>query len=85
MLTAPYFDSILNFTAKYDNFKSFMARNLIKEARKAITAEVKLQSYYRQMSQKAANPKVKAVLHDLLLMEEINEMLLHSLNQRMGL
>jgi rubrerythrin len=61
-----------------------MNDTLIKEARKALTAEIKLQDYYREMSQKAQNPKVKNVLHDLLLMEEMNEVLLRSLGQRLG-
>lgn len=58
--------------------------NLKTEAKRAIKAEVKLQDCYRRMSDKADNPKVKAVLHDLLLMEEMNEVLLRSLNENLG-
>lgn len=50
------------------------------EAQKAIKAEVKLQDCYRRMSANADTPKMKAVIHDLLLMEEMNEVLLRSLN-----
>jgi len=58
-----------------------MNYNLATEAKKAISAELELQQSYRTMSAKASNPKVKAVLQDLLLMEELNEVLLRSLNQ----
>lgn len=58
--------------------------SLAKEAERAISAEVKLQQCYRRMVGKTENPKVKAVLHDLLLMEEMNEVLLRSLNQSLG-
>lgn len=58
--------------------------SISKEAAKAIEAEVELQECYRRMSKKVTNPKTRAVLHDLLLMEEMNEVLLRSLNQRLG-
>ena len=58
--------------------------NIAAEARKAISAERLLQDCYRRMSSEARDPKVKAVLHDLLLMEEMNEILLRSINQRVG-
>lgn len=61
-----------------------MTEDLHAAAKKAISAEVKLQSYYREMSNQATNPKVKAVIHDLLLMEEMNEVLLRSLKQSLG-
>jgi hypothetical protein len=35
------------------------------------------------MADQATNPKVKAVIKDLLLMEEMNEVLLRSLNQNL--
>ena len=54
------------------------------EAARAIQAEIKLQDCYRRMSQRASSPKVRAVLHDLLLMEEMNEVLLRSLNEQLG-
>jgi hypothetical protein len=57
-----------------------MTKEIFKKAQEAIMAEVTLQDCYRRMSQDTANPKVKAVLHDLLLMEEMNEVLLRSLN-----
>lgn len=62
-----------------------MSQDLATEAKKAIGAEIKLQSYYRRMEQQATNPKVKAVLHDLLLMEEMNEVLLRSLNKNISI
>lgn len=58
-----------------------MGSKIAQEAKRAIRAGAKLQSYYRSMQQDASNPKVKAVLHDLLLMEEMNEMLLRSLHK----
>ncbi|MDD2807628.1 MAG: hypothetical protein PHW95_03875 [Patescibacteria group bacterium] len=60
-----------------------MSNELLNEAQRALTVEIKLQDCYRKMSQRADNPKVKAVLHDLLLMEEMNEVLLRSLHQRL--
>lgn len=57
---------------------------LEKQAKKAIAAELELQDCYRKMSSQSGNPKVKAVIHDLLLMEEMNEVLLRSLNQNLG-
>jgi len=59
-------------------------QNIAVEAQKAISAERLLQDCYRRMSSEASDPKVKAVLHDLLLMEEMNEVLLRSINQRVG-
>lgn len=61
-----------------------MSDSLAKETKKAIVTELKLQDCYRDMSAKAKNPRVKAVLHDLLLMEEMNEVLLRSLNHSLG-
>lgn len=58
--------------------------NIAAEARKAISAERLLQDCYRRMSSAASDPKVKAVLHDLLLMEEMNEVLLRSINHRVN-
>lgn len=57
-----------------------MPDSIIKEAQEAINAEVKLQACYRRMSRQTDNPKIRAVLHDLLLMEEMNEVLLRSIN-----
>ena len=61
-----------------------MSDTLTQQAKKAIAAEVELQECYRKMSTESRNPKVKAVLKDLLLMEEMNEVLLRSLNQNLG-
>ena len=58
-----------------------MSSQLSNRAKKAISAELKLQDCYREMAAEANNPKVQAVIHDLLLMEEMNEVLLRSLNQ----
>lgn len=58
--------------------------NIAQQAKKAISAELKLQACYKKMSAQSPNPKVKAVIHDLLLMEEMNEVLLRSLNQNLG-
>ena len=60
-----------------------MSENMVQEAKKAIAAEVRLQECYRRMVKKTSNPKVKAALHDLLLMEEMNEVLLRSLNHNL--
>ena len=60
-----------------------MALDLVSEAKKAITAEIKLQDCYRRMKEQTSNPKVRAVLHDLLLMEEMNEVLIRSLHQKL--
>ena len=61
-----------------------MPYDIEQESRKAISAELELQACYRRMSSQASNPKVRAVIHDLLLMEEMNEVLLRSLNQSLG-
>lgn len=58
-----------------------MPGKLNREVQRAITAESDLQTCYRRMVNQTGNPKIKAVLHDLLLMEEMNEVLLRSLNQ----
>lgn len=54
-------------------------QTLATDARKAVGL---LQDCYRRMSSQARDPKVKAVLHDLLLMEEMNEVLLRSIDGR---
>ncbi|NUM25780.1 MAG: hypothetical protein HUU49_04160 [Candidatus Buchananbacteria bacterium] len=60
-----------------------MSRKIIESARQAISAELELQDCYRRMKNQATNPKVRAILHDLLLMEEMNEVLLRSLNKNL--
>ncbi len=60
-----------------------MKNTIVTEANKAIVAELALQDYYRRMARAVTNPKVKAVLHDLLLMEEMNEVLLRSISRSM--
>jgi len=52
-----------------------------REITRAIVAEADLQDCYRRLAFETGNPRVKAVLRDLLLMEEMNEVLLRSLNQ----
>ncbi|OGY43032.1 MAG: hypothetical protein A2729_05725 [Candidatus Buchananbacteria bacterium RIFCSPHIGHO2_01_FULL_39_14] len=59
-----------------------MPPEMLNEAQKAISAEAQLQHCYRKMQAMAINPKVKAVIHDLLLMEEMNEVLLRSLQKK---
>ncbi len=61
-----------------------MIDNLKTEATRAIRAGEKLQDHYRRMETQSDNPRVRAVLHDLLLMEEMNEVLLRSINERLG-
>ena len=61
-----------------------MPKDLSKHAQEAIVADRKLQDCYRRIATDTTNPKVKAVVHDLLLMEEMNEVLLRSLNQNLG-
>lgn len=51
------------------------------EIKRAITAEADLQSCYRRLMTHTGSPKVKAVIHDLLLMGEMNEVLLRSISQ----
>lgn len=53
------------------------------EAQKALSAGKALQVCFRKMQTYTANPKIKAVLQDLLLMEEMNEFLLRSLRSEM--
>jgi hypothetical protein len=60
-----------------------MSAELVQEAQRAIAAERYLQDCYRRMDREITNPKIHAVLHDLLLMEEMNEVLLRSLSQRL--
>jgi len=61
-----------------------MSSHITTDVRRAISAEQQLQDCYRKMAGDAPNPKVQAVLHDLLLMEEMNEVLLRSLSQNLG-
>ncbi|MFA5021796.1 MAG: hypothetical protein WC508_01835 [Patescibacteria group bacterium] len=60
-----------------------MTEILSLHAQEALAAELKLQDCYRKMVTKAKDPKVKAVIHDLLLMEELNEVLLRSIKQNL--
>jgi rubrerythrin len=54
------------------------------EVSRALEAEIELQACYRQMVKEAPTPKVRALLHDLLLMEEMNEVLLRSLSRSLA-
>ena len=58
-----------------------MDSTLTTEVKRAISAEIKLQECYRNMAGNSASPKIQALLHDLLLMEEMNEVLLRLLDQ----
>ncbi|MAF25474.1 hypothetical protein CL634_07880 [bacterium] len=52
--------------------------------RQAIRLERRLEDCYREMMSDAKDEKTKAVLHDMLVMEEMNELLLRSLSQHLG-
>ena len=58
-----------------------MEDKLSQQARRAIAAEQYLQNVFRQMQHRTSNTRVSAVIHDLLLMEEMNEVLLKSISQ----
>ncbi len=66
------------------NNLNIMTNDFSQPAQEALAAEIKLQDCYRKIASESSNPKVKAVVHDLLLMEEMNEVLLRSLNQSLG-
>jgi hypothetical protein len=68
---------------QFHNLKH-MPKEIKKQAQKALETGIKLQDYYRKIASESDNPKVKAVVHDMLLMEEMNEVLLRSLNQTLG-
>ncbi|MBU1164803.1 hypothetical protein KKA15_04560 [Patescibacteria group bacterium] len=51
-----------------------------KAKRRAIVAEEKLIRCYRQMAHQSPDPKVRSVLRDMMLMEEMNEILLKTLH-----
>jgi len=53
---------------------------ITKAKRRAIMAEEKLIQCYRQMANQSDDPKVRSVLRDIMLMEEMNEILLKTLN-----
>ena len=61
-----------------------MPESMVKEAKRAIAAQQYLQDCYRRMQHQAPNAKLGAVLHDLVLTEELNEVLLRSLAQNLS-
>lgn len=61
-----------------------MNENLIQEIDQAIKAEKNLINCYQKMLQISPNTKVKSVIRDLIIMEEMNEVLLRSLNQHLN-
>lgn len=52
---------------------------IAQEAKKAIAAERYLQNCYRRMQRDDNNSRINNILHDLLVMEEMNEVLLRAL------
>ena len=61
-----------------------MENNLIQKTKTAINQEKKLVECFEDMLVQSENPRAKAIIHDLILMEEMNEVLLRSLNQHLG-
>jgi len=57
-----------------------MSVQIAQEAQRAIAAGRYLQDCYRKMQPQATDKRTQAVIHDLLLMEELNEVLLRSLS-----
>ncbi|PIS05237.1 MAG: hypothetical protein COT81_02125 [Candidatus Buchananbacteria bacterium CG10_big_fil_rev_8_21_14_0_10_42_9] len=58
-----------------------MPRRTIRQTDRAIKAEEDLISCYAEMAKKAKDPKVKSVIRDMMLMEEMNEVLLKAISQ----
>ena len=61
-----------------------MNQVLVQEIDQAIEAEKSLINCYQKMLKISPNSKVKSVIHDLIIMEEMNEVLLRSLNQHLA-
>ena len=61
-----------------------MPQNLIQEIDQAIKAEKDLVGSYQKMLKISPNTKIKTIIHDLIIMEEMNEVLLRSLNQHLN-
>lgn len=62
-----------------------MTKEVIKATKQAILAEERLLRCYQRMVRETQDPKVRSVLRDMMLMEEMNEVLLKALNQDAGL
>ena len=62
-----------------------MTKDVAHATKQAILAEERLISCYRRIFTQTKDPNVKSVLRDMMLMEEMNEVLLKTLNQDAGL
>lgn len=58
-----------------------MPQPIVKQTKDAIAYEKELVECFHKMLDASPNPKTKAIIHDLILMEEMNEVLLRSLSQ----
>lgn len=56
-----------------------MRKHLVLETSRAIQVERDLVSCLQRLLRRAVNPRMRKVIHDLIVMEEMNEMLLRSL------
>lgn len=57
-----------------------MSKEINQAKVQAIEAEAKLLQCYQKMVRRTRDPKVKSVLRDMMLTEEMNEILLKTLN-----
>ena len=62
-----------------------MKKDLIEKTKTAIQHEKKLVECFEEMLSESKNPRAKVIIHDLILMEEMNEVLLRSLNEHMNM
>jgi len=62
-----------------------MTTQILKATKQALQAEERLLKCYKRMVNQTSDPKVRSVLRDMMLMEEMNEVLLKTLNQDAGL
>ena len=56
-----------------------MSKTWLYETQKALQSGEKMQKCYNRLLKKAPNPEVKALIDDLLRMEEMNALLLRKL------
>lgn len=61
-----------------------MNKELPNKTIEAVQVERDLVSCYTRILKKTDNPQVKAIIRDLILMEEMNEVLLRSLSYHLG-
>ena len=61
-----------------------MPEALLKQTKKAIEHEKELVDCFHKMMKDSPNPRTKAIIHDLILMEEMNEVLLRSITHQVG-